>query len=268
MSNRPITEDDLHAYIDGALDAARHKDVERYLACHDDVAVRVAGYRKDRDILRNAFARVAGEPVPSRLNVDRMVVAQRQASRYQIWHLAAAAMVMLVVGAAGGWSLHGQLRSPDPTVAMAAPATGIAALAREAADSYDVYAPDTFRPVEMRADDSADFVRWASQRLSHPVRLPDLAPAGYRFMGGRIIATAHGPAAMLMYDDDKGVRLVMLTRPMEVDQNAAMTSSHRGELGGYSWADKGLGYSVVAPLADGTLHPLADEIRRQLGHDI
>ncbi|OSQ36979.1 anti-sigma factor family protein [Thalassospira mesophila] len=266
MSDRPITEDDLHAYVDLALDAARHGEVERYLARHEDVAARVAGYRKDRDLLRNAFARVAEEPVPSRLNVDRMI-AQRHASRYQVWQLAVAAMVMLVVGVAGGWSLHGQWGPPVAVVA-AGPASGIAALASEAADSYAVYAPDSFRPVEMRADDSADFVRWASQRLSHPVRVPDLAPAGYRFMGGRIIATAHGPAAMLMYDDDKGVRLVMLTRPMEIDQNAPMTSSHRGDLGGYSWADKGLGYSVVAPLGDGLLHPLADEIRRQLGRDI
>ena len=86
MSDRPITEDDLHAYVDLALDAARHGEVERYLARHEDVAARVAGYRKDRDLLRNAFARVAEEPVPSRLNVDRMV-AQRHASRYQVWQL-------------------------------------------------------------------------------------------------------------------------------------------------------------------------------------
>ncbi|MEQ5778306.1 anti-sigma factor [Thalassospira sp. NFXS8] len=268
MSNRPITEDDLHAYVDLALDAVRRDEVERYLACHKDVAARVAGYQKDRDLLRNAFASVAEEPVPSRLSVDSMMVAQRHVSPSRVWQLAAVAMVMLVVGAAAGWSVRGQWGLSDASVVMATnSASGIAALASEAADSYEVYAPDRFRPVEMRADDSADFVSWASQRLSHPVRVPDLAPAGYRFMGGRIIPTAQGPAAMLMYDDDKGGRMVMLTRPMKLDQNAPMTSSHRGALGGYSWADKGLGYSVVAPLGDGLLHPLADEIRRQLGRD-
>lgn len=273
MSNRPISEDDLHAYIDQALDVTRQAEVETYLAQHEDVAARVAGYRRDRDLLRNAFAKVAEEPVPSRLNVEHIAARQRGAKRQPLWQMAAAAMVLLVAGGAGGWVLHGQMQGSEVTAAQLTPAgaSGIVALASEAADSYQVFALDHFRPVEMRADEGdsgAAFIRWASDRLAHPVQVPDLAASGYRFMGGRIVATAHGPAAMLMYDDDKGVRLVMLTRPMKVDQNTSMTGSHRGDLGGYSWADKGLGYSVVAPLDDQVLHPLADEIRRQLGSDV
>jgi anti-sigma factor RsiW len=56
--------------------------------------------------------------------------------------------------------------------------------------------------------------------------MPDLAASGYRFMGGRIVATAQGPAALFMYDDDRGTRLVMLARPMAADQNQPMTRSN------------------------------------------
>jgi len=41
MNGRPITEDDLHAYVDGVLDIARNAEVAVYLDTHPDVARRV-----------------------------------------------------------------------------------------------------------------------------------------------------------------------------------------------------------------------------------
>jgi anti-sigma factor RsiW len=87
-------------------------------------------------------------------------------------------------------------------------------------------------------------------------------------MGGRVVTTAHGPAALFMYDDDRGTRLVMLTRPMVADQNAPMTSHANGPINGFAWADKGLGYSLVGPTAPEILHPIANEMRRQISREI
>ncbi len=83
-------------------------------------------------------------------------------------------------------------------------------------------------------------------------------------MGGRIVATEHGPAALFMYDDDHGTRLVMLARPMAVDANAPMVPHAKDGVNGFSWSDNGLGYSLVGTPATETLHPIADEARRQL----
>ncbi|MGZ9110483.1 MAG: hypothetical protein ACXW3X_05185 [Rhodoplanes sp.] len=66
-----------------------------------------------------------------------------------------------------------------------------------------------------------------------------------------------------MYDDDRGRRLVLLTRPMEIDQTAPMAQHSRGAVTGFTWADKGMGYSLVGPAAPEILHPLADQVRRQ-----
>ena len=52
---------------------------------------------------------------------------------------------------------------------------------------------------------------------------------------------------MFMYDDDHGTRLVMLARRMIVDQNMPMAPLSNGNVNGYTWADKGLGYSLVGP---------------------
>jgi anti-sigma factor RsiW len=167
-------------------------------------------------------------------------------------------VVLLGIGGFGGWSLHG----------IGQPREGIVAVAQEAAANYAVYAPDQTRPVELRAADRAELVSWTTQRLGRPVAIPDLAASGYRFMGGRVVTTAHGPAAMFMYDDDRGTRLVMLTRPMAADQNAPMTSHVNGAINGFAWADKGLGYSLVGPTAPEILHPIANEMRRQISREI
>ena len=106
-------------------------------------------------------------------------------------------------------------------------------------------------------------MQWVSNRLRQPVKLPDLSKSGYRLMGGRVVPTAHGPAAMFMYDDDHGERLVVLTRPMTSDQNAPMAAHSGDDVAGFSWADGGTGYSLVGPRGVDSLRPLANEIRKQ-----
>ena len=50
---------------------------------------------------------------------------------------------------------------------------------------------------------------------------------------------------------------------MEIDQSAPMAPHSRGAVTGFTWADKGMGYSLVGPAAPEILHPLADQVRRQ-----
>ena len=70
MSNQPITEDDLHAYVDGVLEPEREAEVAIYLEGHPDMARSVAAFSDQRDLLRKALAPIADEPVPSQLNLS------------------------------------------------------------------------------------------------------------------------------------------------------------------------------------------------------
>jgi anti-sigma factor RsiW len=253
MNQRPITEDDLHGYVDQALSPERRAEVASYLGDHPDIGKRVASFADQRRLLRTALAPIAEEPVPATLNLSRMIENRR---RHVSVRWAIAAMLLLCIGGAFGWDLRGSLQ-PAPG--------GLTALAQEASDSFNVFAPDHVRPVEMRASDSAELVEWVSSRLNRTVKVPDLGPSGYRLMGGRLIATSHGPAAMFMYDNDRGSRIVMLTRPMNsADQNAPMTARSKGDLAGFTWADGGTGYSVVGQAPADVLKPLADEMRKQI----
>jgi anti-sigma factor RsiW len=258
MTGRPITEDDLHGYVDGLIDGARRAEVEAYLQDHPDVAARTASYAKQRDILSASLAPIAEEPVPLRLNIARMIEARRRPPISK-WVASLAAALLILIGGAAGWSLRSAVQPASE---------GVLALAQEAADSYGVYAPDRVRPVEIRASEGKELVNWASQRLQRSVTVPDLAASGYRFMGGRLLSTPHGPAVMFMYDNDRGTRLVVLTRAMTVDQNKPMVPHTSGAVNGFAWADNGVVYSLVGPAAPDVLHSVADSMRDQVKRGI
>ncbi|MDR3535727.1 MAG: anti-sigma factor [Acetobacteraceae bacterium] len=258
MTMRPITEEDLNAYVDRLLDPEREAALEGYLAQHPEVAQRVAGYQRNDAALRAAFEPIAEEPVPPELSLARLMERRRRPDLPR-WQAAAAAVLLLCVGGASGWGLRG-MTPPAPE--------GMAVLAQEAADSYQVFAPDHIHPVEFRAADRSQLVDWASRQLRHTVAIPDLSRSGYRFMGGRLIATSHGAAVLLMYDDDHGTRLVMVSRPMAIEGRTHMSQHSVDAVEGFAWADKGIGYSLVGPVAPEVLHPLANEVRRQIDKDV
>jgi len=257
---RPITEEDLHAFVDRVLDATRQAEVGAYLDAHPDIAARIQGYVRQREALRAALAPVAEEPIPSRLTFRHLAEARRS-SWVVPWRSAAAAVVLLALGGASGWSLHG-------AASTAVAQSGIASLAQEAAYTYDVYGSDQAHPVEFKAADRAQLVDWISSRLQRDISVPDLSASGYRFMGGRLVATPHGPAGLLMYDNGQGLRLGMLVRPMTTDKNSRMSEHSSGAVQGYAWSDKGIGYSLVGATSSDVLHPLANEVRRQVDQNI
>src|SRR5882672_4723839 len=92
----PVTEEELHAYVDGELAADRRAAVEQWLGAHAEDAARVAAWRVQADAIRARYGAVGNEPVPVRFDLDKLSRAGRRWSR-----LAAAAVVAaLLIGAA------------------------------------------------------------------------------------------------------------------------------------------------------------------------
>jgi anti-sigma factor RsiW len=98
-------------------------------------------------------------------------------------------------GGVSGWVARDTLRPPPG---------GLVALAQEATASYNVYAPDRIRPVEVRASDSAQLVQWVSERLHRPVKVPDLTDSGYQLMGGSEASPGRTTASAIVWS---GTRL-------------------------------------------------------------
>jgi anti-sigma factor RsiW len=168
MMTRPITEEELHAFVDQTLDVRRKEEVAFYLDAHPEVAKRVAAYSRQRELLKAGYAPIADEPIPPQLNLARIIERQRRPALASWWTTAAAAAVLLCTGGVSGWSLRSVTQSLE----------GIAALAAEASASYAVYAPDHLRPVEIKASDRDALVDWTTQRLGRAVGIPDLSAHG------------------------------------------------------------------------------------------
>lgn len=248
----PVGEDDLTAWVDDRLAVERRPVVERYLADHPHIAARLRQQQNQRIALRSLFAPIAAEPLPATMRIEAIAASQR--GTRPAWFQAVAAALLLAVGFGGGWGVRTRTLPPQ---------AGIGALAREAGYSYRVYASDAQRPAEMGAGEKQQLVSWASRRIGSKVAVPDLAAAGYRFAGGRLVATPHGPALLLLYDGAARARLAVLSRPMDIDKDASMVSTRDDDVQQVSWADRGIGFSVVAPSATTGLQPIAAAIRVQ-----
>ena len=108
-NNIPVTEDELHAYVDNELPAERRGDVEAWLATHADDAERVQSWRAMADALHARYDGVADEAVPKRLEIERLV---RQPRRWMVGTIAAA-LVAFLAGGGAGWIAHGASASPS-----------------------------------------------------------------------------------------------------------------------------------------------------------
>jgi anti-sigma factor RsiW len=138
-------------------------------------------------------------------------------------------------------------------------------LAQEAIANHVVYAADRRRPTELGAEQRDDLARWVSNRLGRPVAPPDMSATGFHYMGGRLAATPQGPAGLFMYQNAEGARLTVFVLPMRDAADTAMRNVDVGKMDGCAWIDKGVGYTVVAPMPVAELHRLAEDVRRQLG---
>ena len=105
----PVTEDELHAYVDNELPAERRGDVEAWLAAHPDDAERVQSWRAMAEALHARYDAVANEPVPKRLELERLVRPPRK----WVYGAIAASLLAFVAGGGTGWLAHGAARLAD-----------------------------------------------------------------------------------------------------------------------------------------------------------
>jgi anti-sigma factor RsiW len=253
-----IDEADLHAYIDGQLEAGRRRAVERHLDVNPEAARRIATYKAQRDLIRAAFATGAGEPLPRELSIAR-IIARRSNWQPRPWLIAASVVFALGVGLAGGWLLHAP-QIPGRTQ------QALAVLRQEALTSHIVYAVDRRHPVEVEGSETPHLQQWLSNRLDRIVVAPDLSALGYHLIGGRLLATERGrPAALLMYDDDNHQRISVLLRPMVNVLNAEDILIQEDDVNGRVWITNGLGVAVVAAVPAADIARLATRIGADLG---
>ncbi|GGE09029.1 transcriptional regulator [Aureimonas endophytica] len=251
--DRPVSEEDLHAYADGVLDAARHAEVEAHLAARPEEAARVETWRRQNETLRALYGPAASEPVPARLHPRRLAAARPVPALP--WRRLAAVLVLLALGAGAGWFGRGEFEAGAPAGSLVA----------EAVAAHRLYAGEVVHPVEVRAEDSAHLKAWLSKRLSRPLALPDLTGQGLAFVGGRLLPAGDGPAAQLMYEDEGGRRLTLYIVPAPEAEETALRLASADGLEAVFWRDETLRCALVGELPRDSLRRIATDAYKQLG---
>src|ERR1700712_2543591 len=106
----PVTEDELHAYVDNELPAERRGDVEAWLAGHPDDDARVQSWRAMADALHARYDSVADEAVPKRLEIERL---ERQPRKW-LYGAIAATLVAFICGGGARWVGRGGGAAASP----------------------------------------------------------------------------------------------------------------------------------------------------------
>jgi anti-sigma factor RsiW len=246
----PVTEEELHAYVDGELAPDRRPAVEAWLATHPDDMTRVNAWRALAEAIRARYGAVATEPVPARLSLRQIERAGRSWGSIA----AAATIAAFLVGGAAGWTAH-DVTQPRPNAAATSTA--------EAVDAYKLYVVEVRHPVEVPGSEEAHLTQWLSKRVGYQLRIPDLSPVGLKLVGGRLLPGPRGAAAFFMYESTTGERFTLYsTRAGGPD--SALRYNVDGQVGALYWADGDVAYVVNGEANQERLHKVAETVYAQL----
>ena len=220
--NIPVTEDELHAYVDNELPAERRGDVEAWLAAHPDDAERVQSWRAMAEVLHARYDFV----VPtSRAEAARDRAAGAAAAPDGLRRRAAVLVAFVAGGASAGWR----------TGAAATP-TVFQSFTVDALDAHRLYVVEVRHPVEVPGSERAHLQAWLTRRCGWTVCAPGSDATGLKLVGGRLLPGPTGPASFLMYESASGERFTIYTSRAKTE-TAQMRYTTAENSGAMFWSE-------------------------------
>jgi anti-sigma factor RsiW len=252
----PISEADLHAYVDGQLTPERAAEVEAWLAERPDKAAEVANWRRQNEALDALFGPVASETVPARLDPHLIARAPNRA-RTPWLQLAAAAVVLLAIGSGIGWFGRSYTLPSNSDELITA-----------AVEAHALYVKEKRHAVEVVGSDRDHLVAWLSNRVERPITPPDLSADGFTLVGGRLLPgyeeATKGPAAQLMYENAAAERVTVFITAALDDRKPAYEFLTRDTLDAFYWANDKITCTVVGDLPQDQMKAVAKKVYQQL----
>ena len=234
----PVTEEELHAFVDGEVPADRQEAVAAWLTAHPEDAALVAGWRAQADSIRARYGAVANEPVPARLTLDQVMRKHRSSGRSWAAMAAAAAVVAFLGGGATGWVAHG---------AATGTPSSFDTITAEALEAYKLYVVEVRHPVEVSGNERPHMTQWLTKRLGYQQYIPDLESMGLKLVGGRLLPGPTGAAAAFyMYEGASGERFTVYSAPA-TSPETALRYKDGDRSAAFYWVDDKHAYVVSGP---------------------
>lgn len=238
-----LTDQDLHAFVDGELDGRRYRQVVAQLAADLEAAERVNSFLRQRAelaMLRESFDLRDLGATPNR-GIDTLVrqlvqtIRHRRRARAGLAGSGIAACLLV-----GIWTTWG----PNP---------------REVAEhlswrsAFDdgpqvLFGRDPFASTQLVMGESEGGpILWLDEQLAaYSVRRPDLASYGLRFIGGNALHGGETPAIRLVYEDDDGQRVFLFVGTVGSDADVALTLVPEGHIS-LNWRRGPLVFALIGP---------------------
>lgn len=262
MTPNPIlSEDELHALVDGRLSAEDAAALEARIAADEQAQATVRTWRAQRELLRGLHRPLLDEPVPATMAQAAGRVGQLRDRGDQWWRWGGMA-AGLALAFAAGWFGSSQWRG-----AMELAVAPGRSFVQQAAQAHLVYLPEQRHPVEVTAAQQDHLVQWLSKRLGRPLKIPQLQPLGYELVGGRLLPGDDGARAQLMYQNAAGERVTLYVGALRQGAAGSKETSFRfttGPVPGFYWVDQGFGYALAGQLTREALRDLAHAVYAQL----
>ncbi|BFG71990.1 anti-sigma factor [Paraburkholderia terrae] len=265
----PISEEDVHAYVDGTLSDERREEVERAIELNPALAARVSDYFSLNNMFHERYDRVLNEPVPARLRMPEKRRWLSAANWPQFTGMAAALVLGIGIGvgtnmgkdvAAPGASAPSVTSSTRPVSADASEV-----FAQKAALAHVVYMPTVSRPAQIGQDHEQDFVQYLANKLGTDVHPPMLTKSGFELAGGRILPGDDGPVAQFMYHNANGERVTLCISHRKVNANTtAFKLYQEGPVNVFYWVDGDFGYAVSGGIDRKVMLQIAHDVYAQL----
>lgn len=188
-----LDDSTLVAFVDGELDPALVPEVERAIAEDPAAQEKVRRLRRSAVLVRAVFRDPVYDDMAGRLgeSLYRLRAPHKVApSHLHFGRSMALALACAVIGFGGGFTLA-RYWPAEPDFSER--------LLDEIADYHTAYADEDEYQVEVPAERPGHIENWLSERLHHPLSVPDLAHEGLTFKGARLLVIDGHPVAELMY---------------------------------------------------------------------
>jgi anti-sigma factor RsiW len=235
MKTMLLPDDDpkllVHAYVDGELDPANARALERRIQSEPALAAERDRIEALQRVLRSKFP-LAPPPAHLRERIERAAGLRRMPARPTWLALAASVALAVIIGSS---STFYALAPPGDATADAVVSDHIRAL----------MAP---QPADVASSDRHTVKPWFNGRIPESPRVVDLARNDFPLIGGRIDVVERNPVPTLVYHHRK--HLISLTAIPAPGRPDAAPVSHAIE--GYNlieWIADGVSYWAVSDVA-------------------
>jgi anti-sigma factor RsiW len=270
----PVSEVELHSFVDGDLDRGRREAVQAFLAASPEDAARVKTWQRLNETIRAAFAPVETGPLPWSLPVapgsggvaapGHAVGGHAEASGNYSWRarwfavgLSFASGALLAAGAA---YLAVRVSAPEapPPFSEGLPLAGMN-------DTFVTQARSALRAFEP----PSAAVRLSSDRegpgqdAAAPI-LPNLPVEGLKLAGIRTMPGEQGQMSCLLYARPDEANIALCVEKAGDSGETVPRVSGNFPSAAIYWRQRGANYALVGALPEAGLRSLAGEVHAQV----